>query len=114
MPRALIVNGSRWLRPGARAVRTIRALTCCDLPRGDNVVVANPPSAGEVAAVFNHPGLAAQIKWAQANPPDYCYAAYRENVKALGCAAYVVSDLRCRVLFFGRNAETHVEMLPGR
>ena len=54
----------------------------------------------------------AQVKWAQANPPEYSYSAFCKNVKAFGCAGYIVSFSGRRVLYFGRTAETHVEHFP--
>lgn len=89
-----------------------RNTTTYFLADGDNVVLENRPSEDKVAAHFDQPGVAAQIKWAQANPPDYSYAAFCKNVKALGCAGYIVSFLGKRVLYFGRSAETHVEHFP--
>lgn len=89
-----------------------RDTTTYFLPDGDNVVLENRPSEGKVAAQFDQPGIAAQVKWAQANPPQYAYAAFCENVKALGCAGYVVSFPGERVLYFGRTAETRVEHFP--
>ncbi len=79
---------------------------------GESVMLENPPSEGSVAAAFDQPGLAAQIKWAQANPPEYSYAEFCKNVKALGCAGYFVSFLGKRVLYVGRTADTHVEYFP--
>lgn len=82
------------------------------LPDGDNVVLENRLSEEKVAGRFDQPGVAAQIKWAQANQPEYSYAAFCKNVKALGCAGYIVSFSGRRVLYFGRTAETHVEHFP--
>lgn len=82
------------------------------LPDGENVVLENQPSAGKVAARFDPAGVAAQIKWAQSNLPDYSYAAFCSNVKALGCAGYIVSFSGKRVLYFGRTAEAHTEHFP--
>lgn len=79
---------------------------------GESVMLDNPPAEGRVAADFERAGLAAQVKWAQANPPDYSYAAFCKNVKALGCAGYFVSFLGKRVLYVGRTADTHVEYFP--
>jgi len=89
-----------------------RNTTTYFLPEGDSLTLENRPSEGKVAAQFDQPGIAAQIKWAQANPPDYSYVAFCKNVKALGCAGYIVSFLGRRVLYFGRTAETHVEHFP--
>ncbi len=89
-----------------------RQTTTYFMPDGESVVLQNRPSAGPVAAEFDSGGVAAQIKWAQRNPPDYSYAAFCNNVKALGCAGYFVSMLGRRVVYFGRTAETHVEHFP--
>ena len=89
-----------------------RNTTTYFLADGHNVLLENRPSHDKVAAQFDQPGVAAQIRWAQANPPDYSYAAFCKNVKALGCAGYIVSFLGKRVLYFGRGAETHVEHFP--
>jgi uncharacterized protein YbcV (DUF1398 family) len=89
-----------------------RNTTTYFLPDGDSVALENRPSEGKVAAQFDQLGIAAQIKWAQANPPEYSYTAFCKNVKALGCAGYIVSFLGGRVLYFGRTAEMHVEHFP--
>ncbi|MFZ1662042.1 MAG: hypothetical protein WAT77_08780 [Paracoccaceae bacterium] len=89
-----------------------RNTTTYFLPDGDSVVLDNRPSDEPVAASFDQPGVAAQIKWAQANPQEYSYAAFCKNVKALGCAGYIVSFLGRRVLYFGRTADIHVEHFP--
>ncbi len=44
-----------------------------------------------MAPGFDAGVVAANIKWAQANPPEYSYAAFCKNVKAAGCAGYIVS-----------------------
>lgn len=89
-----------------------RGTTTYFLPDGDNFQFENHASEGGVAAQFDPVGVAAQVKWAQANPPDYSYSAFCKNVKAMGCAGYMVSFLGRRVLYFGRTAETHVEHFP--
>ncbi len=82
------------------------------LSDGDSIAFENHVSDGSVAARFDAASVADQVKWAQANPPDYSYAAFCRNVKAAGCAGYLVSFLGRRVLYFGRTAETHVEHFP--
>ncbi|MGQ3030094.1 MAG: DUF1398 domain-containing protein [Ferrovibrionaceae bacterium] len=94
------------------AVDYRRNVTTYCLAEGGCVVLDNRPSDQPVAAAFDAAGLAAQIKWAQANPPDYSYSAFCRNVRALGCAGYLVSFPGRRVLYFGRTAETHVEHFP--
>jgi uncharacterized protein YbcV (DUF1398 family) len=82
------------------------------LPDGDSVVLDGHPADEPVAPGFDGSQMAALIKWAQANPPDYSYAAFCQKVKAAGCAGYIVSFSGRRVLYFGRTAETHVEHFP--
>ncbi len=82
------------------------------LPDGDDATIPLPHGGASVAASFDAAGIAAQIKWAQANPPDYSYAAFCANVTALGCAGYLVSFLGKRVLYVGRTGETHIEHFP--
>ena len=89
-----------------------RNTTTYFLPDGDSVTLDNRPSEAVVAASFDQACVAAQVRWAQANSPDYSYDAFCKNVKACGCAGYIVSFSGRRVLYFGRTAETHVEHFP--
>ncbi|MDE8651010.1 DUF1398 domain-containing protein [Novosphingobium album (ex Liu et al. 2023)] len=82
------------------------------LPDGGNVELAMPRSASTVAAVFDIARVESHVRWAQANEADYSYAAFCEKVKVAGCAGYLVSFLGRRVVYFGRTAETHVELFP--
>ena len=82
------------------------------LSDGTSIVLDNRPTAGAVEVSFDQPGIAAQVRWAQSNPSGYSYGAFCKNVKALGCAGYIVSFPGRRVLYFGRTAETHVEHFP--
>jgi uncharacterized protein YbcV (DUF1398 family) len=82
------------------------------LPDGDSVELDLPHSTGAVAAAFDSLGVEALVRWAQANDPDYSYSAFCEKVKDAGCAGYLVSFLGRRVLYYGRTAETHVELFP--
>lgn len=89
-----------------------RNTTTYFLPEGDSVMLQNRTTREMVAAEFDKSAVAAQIKWAQANPPEYSYSAFSKNVKAAGCAGYIVSFSGRRVLYYGRTAETHVELFP--
>jgi uncharacterized protein YbcV (DUF1398 family) len=90
-----------------------RNTTTYFLPDDDSIVLDNRPSDSTVAAAFDQAGIAGQVRWAQANPPDYSYATFCRNVKAMGCAGYMVSFSGRRVLYVGRTAETHIEHFPG-
>lgn len=82
------------------------------LATGETLVLKNPRDHRAVATRFNQSELAAAIKWAQQNPPDYNYIDFNNRVTANGCAGYIVSILGRRVLYYGRTAETHVEHFP--
>lgn len=82
------------------------------LPDGDSVMFDMPASPGAVAAQFDAAGVAALIRWAQANAPDYGYKAFCERLKLAGCAGYLVSFPGRRVVYYGRSAETHIEHFP--
>jgi uncharacterized protein YbcV (DUF1398 family) len=82
------------------------------LPDGDSVAMDMQPSDRGVAVAFDTAEVARLVRWAQANPADYSYAAFCDKVKAAGCAGYLVSFLGRRVVYFGRTAETHVEHFP--
>jgi uncharacterized protein YbcV (DUF1398 family) len=94
------------------AVDYRRNTTTYFLPDGQSTVLENAASEAPVSARFDGNGVAAQVRWAQANPPDYSYSAFSSNVKAMGCAGYIVSFPGRRVLYYGRTAETHVEHFP--
>lgn len=81
-------------------------------PAQGGVMLENRPSDAAVAPEFDAGVVAAKIKWAQANPPEYSYAAFRKNVNAAGCAGYIVSFPGRRVVYYGRTGETHVEHFP--
>jgi uncharacterized protein YbcV (DUF1398 family) len=89
-----------------------RNTTTYFLPDGESTVLEMQASDAPVAERFDRDVVIAQIKWAQGNAPDYSYPAFCKNVKAAGCAGYIVSFLGRRVLYFGRSAETHVEHFP--
>lgn len=89
-----------------------RNTTAYYLPDGDSVVFDNHFADGAVAEWFDEAGIAAQVRWAQSNPPGYSYGAFSANVKAFGCAGSLVSFLGRRVVYFGRTAEIHVEHFP--
>jgi len=84
------------------------------LPDGDAIELALPHSEGSVAPAFDDERVAALVRWAQANGPDYSYSAFSEQVKAADCAGYLVSFPGHRVVYYGRTAETRLELIPRR
>lgn len=84
----------------------------CYLPDGETLVLKAPGPEGPVAIAFDRAEVVAAIRWAQAAPADYSYAGFNARVTAAGCAGYLVSFPGRRVLYFGRDGETHTEFFP--
>jgi hypothetical protein len=76
------------------------------------VQLAMPVHAGPIGAAFDATETERLVRWAQSGAEDYSYQAFSALAKAAGCAGYLVSFLGRRVVYFGRTAETHVEMFP--
>jgi hypothetical protein len=90
-----------------------RAMLIYYLPNGDSVELAMPTCLEGVAARFDDARIAALVRGAQSDAPDYSYAAFSAQAKAAGCAGYHVSFPGRRVVYYGRTAETHVELFAG-
>jgi uncharacterized protein YbcV (DUF1398 family) len=82
------------------------------LASGEHVQLTAPKSEGPIAAEFNASNVERAVREAQSQAPGYTYAGFCAKVKAAGCAGYMVSFLGKRVVYFGRTAETHVELFP--
>jgi uncharacterized protein YbcV (DUF1398 family) len=89
-----------------------RAAKIYYLPNGESIEVPAEKRAVQPAAQFHAPGVAAAIREAQANGPDYAYKGFCEKVLAAGCVGYIVSLAGRRAVYFGRTAENHVELFP--
>lgn len=82
------------------------------LPDGDSVELAIEGSAVPVAAAFDPEAVTAAVREAQASAPGYTYKGFCAKVAAAGCAGYMVSFSGRRVVYYGRTAETLVELFP--
>ncbi|WP_343684436.1 DUF1398 family protein [Asticcacaulis sp.] len=82
------------------------------LPDGDSVDIDLHPVDDSVAAAFDATTIEAAVREAQTHAPSYTYAGFCRNIKAAGCAGYIVSLSGRRVVYFGRTAELHVEYFP--
>lgn len=82
------------------------------LPDGDSIDLPIHKTNVPVSASFDPTPIQAAIKEAQQPVPGYTYKGFCSKVAAAGCAGYIVSFSGCRVLYFGRTAETHVERFP--
>lgn len=63
-----------------------------------------------IAPRFDSAAVCAAIGEAQALARGYTYRGFCEKVRAAGCAGYMVSFSGRRALYYGRTAETHVEL----
>lgn len=82
------------------------------LPDGTAFDLPTHIGSAPVAAAFDSAAVRAAIAEAQGNAPGYTYLGFGEQVRAAGCAGYLVSFPGRRVLYFGRDGETHVEHFP--
>lgn len=82
------------------------------LPGGDSVGLAMAHAASAVAEALDVATLQAAIREAQTLAPGYTYAGFCAKAAAAGCAAYLVSFLGRRALYFGRDGATHTEHFP--
>ncbi|HKI13963.1 MAG TPA: DUF1398 family protein [Roseiarcus sp.] len=89
-----------------------RATATYYLTGGDSVELPTHRAETPIAAAFDVGSVRAAIREAQQLVPGYTYAGFCRKVMAAGCAGYIVSFLGRRALYFGRTAETHVELFP--
>ncbi len=91
-----------------------RATATYYLSDGDSVELKSHRIETRVAAAFDVGSVQAAIREAQQLIPGYTYSGFCRKVMAAGCAGYIVSFLGRRALYFGRTAETHVELFPAQ
>lgn len=82
------------------------------LPDGESLELPSPEIGTHVPAAFDAATVEAAVREAQTKAPGYTYETFCAKVMQAGCAGYIVSILGCRVVYFGRTAETHVEHFP--
>jgi uncharacterized protein YbcV (DUF1398 family) len=90
----------------------VRGTATYYLTDGGNVELVTPRHAAPVAKEFKATVIQAAIKEAQQQVVGYTYAGFCKKVMAAGCAGYIVSFPGKRAVYFGRTAETHVELFP--
>lgn len=79
-------------------------------PDGDSITVATPHSAHTTAPQFSASGVEAAVRQSQRN--EHTYGDFIRKTMAAGCVGYFVQLTGRRVLYFGRDGESHVEHLP--
>lgn len=89
-----------------------RAIAIYYTPDGESVELTTHKIANNVAAQFDAAAIQTAIKEAQQLVAGYTYRSFCEKVSAAGCAGYIVSFSGRRAVYFGRTAETHVEVFP--
>ncbi len=82
------------------------------LPDGDSVELPMDFAPQPAAATFDTVAIQNAIREAQQRVSGYTYAGFCQKVISAGCAGYIVSFLGRRAVYFGRTAETHVELFP--
>ena len=83
------------------------------LPDGEALALDARKTAARMDVSFDAAAVRAAIREAQAMVPGYSYNGFCEKAAAAGCAGYIVSLPGRRVLYYGRNGETHTEYFPG-
>ncbi|CAN2535565.1 hypothetical+protein [Methylocapsa aurea] len=91
-----------------------RATATYYLPDGDSLILPAHLHRAPIAPSLNAAALREAIREAQQSAPGYTYRGFCEKAMAGGCCGYVVSFSGRRAVYFGRDAETHVECFPQR
>jgi uncharacterized protein YbcV (DUF1398 family) len=79
-------------------------------PDGDSLVLASPHPSHLIAAEFLPSGVEAAVRQSQRN--EHTYLDFIRKTMAAGCVGYFVQITGRRVVYFGRNGESHVELFP--
>ena len=80
------------------------------LPEGDSLVIATPHPSHPTAAEFSASAVEAAVRQSQRN--EHTYIDFIRKTMAAGCVGYFVQITGRRVIYFGRNGESHVEHFP--
>ena len=80
------------------------------LADGDSLVVATPHSSHATASEFSASTVEAAVRQSQRN--EHTYLDFIRKTMAAGCVGYFVQITGRRVIYFGRNGESHVEHFP--
>jgi uncharacterized protein YbcV (DUF1398 family) len=80
------------------------------LADGDSLVVPSLHSSHATAAEFSASAVESAVRQSQRN--EHTYPDFIRKTMAAGCVGYFVQITGRRVLYFGRNGESHVEHFP--
>ncbi len=80
------------------------------LADGDSMVVATPHPSHATATGFSESAVEAAVRKSQRN--EHTFLDFIRQTMAAGCVGYFVQITGRRVIYFGRNGESHVEHFP--
>ena len=80
------------------------------LADGDSLVVASPHPAHATAAEFSASAVETAVRKSQRN--EHTYLDFIRKTMAAGCVGYFVQITGRRVLYFGRDGDSHIEHFP--
>lgn len=80
------------------------------LPDGSSHVVPSAACSVTAAEAFSASGVEKAVRASQAGEIDF--KRFCIEIAAAGCIGYIVSFAGRRVVYYGRTAETHVELFP--
>jgi uncharacterized protein YbcV (DUF1398 family) len=79
-------------------------------PDGDSLVVATTHPSHPTGTEFSASAVEAAVRQSQRN--EHTYLDFIHKTMAAGCVGYFVQITGRRVIYFGRNGESHVEHFP--
>lgn len=79
-------------------------------PDGDSMHVATPHPSHTTAIAFSPSAVESAVRQSQQN--EHTYLDFIRKTMSAGCVGYFVQITGRRVIYFGRNGESHVEHFP--
>ena len=80
------------------------------LADGDSLVIPTPHPSQATGTEFSASAVAAAVQQSQQN--EHTYLDFIRKTMTAGCVGYFVQISGRRVIYFGRNGESHVEHFP--
>lgn len=80
------------------------------MPDGDSLVISTPHPFHSVSVEFAAPSVVAAIRQSQQN--EHTYLDFIRKTMSAGCVGYFVQLTGRRVIYFGRDGDSHVEHFP--
>ncbi len=77
---------------------------------GESLVVATPHEPAATGGAFSAAEVAAAVRQSQRN--EHTYQEFVRKTMQAGCIGYFVQISGRRVIYFGRNGDSHTELFP--